>query len=63
MAAFGEMALLTVSTRSATTTAVSSADLFVLEVHDFLRLLDRQLGVKKVVEEVADKRRITCLKT
>jgi len=53
---FGEMALLSRGPRTATVTALSSTDLLVLEVDDFLRLLDRLPAVKKQVEGIAASR-------
>lgn len=54
---FGEMALLARDRRSATVTAFSSCDLLVLDVDDFLRLLDRLPTFKAQVEAVAQARR------
>ncbi len=54
---FGEMALLSREPRTATVTAVSSADLLVLEVDDFLRLLDKLPAFKEHIQEVAKERR------
>jgi voltage-gated potassium channel len=53
---FGEMALLSREPRSATVTAVTAADLLVLEAHDFLRLVDRLPDVGTTVEAVARER-------
>lgn len=54
---FGEMALLSRGPRTATVTAISSTDLLVLEVDDFLKLLDRLPAVREQVEAIAEKRR------
>lgn len=54
---FGEMALLSRQPRTATVTATKSTDLLVLDVNDFLRLLDRLPAIKARVEAVADFRR------
>lgn len=54
---FGEMALLTREPRSATVTALASTDLLVLDVDDFLKLLDRLPTFKEQVEEIARERR------
>ncbi len=59
---FGEMALLTREPRTATVTALSSTDLLVLDVDDFLRLLDRLPEFKSQIEEIADERRKEVLK-
>lgn len=53
---FGEMALLSKEPRTATVTAETSADLLVLEVDDFLRLLDRLPAFKEHIEQVAIER-------
>jgi voltage-gated potassium channel len=54
---FGEMALLSKEPRTATVTAESSADLLILEVDDFLRLLDGLPAFKEHIQEVARERR------
>jgi voltage-gated potassium channel len=53
---FGEMALLSRGPRTATVTALRSTDLLVLEVDDFLKLLDRLPAVREQVEAVASER-------
>lgn len=53
---FGEMALLSRGARTATVTAISSTDLLVLEVDDFLRLLDRLPTVRQQIEGIAERR-------
>ena len=55
---FGEVALLSRGPRTATVTALSSTDLLVLDVDDFLQLLDRFPAVKQKVVNVADERRL-----
>lgn len=55
---FGEVALLSRGPRTATVTALSSADLLVLDVDDFLQLLNRFPAVKQKVVNVADERRL-----
>jgi voltage-gated potassium channel len=55
---FGEVALLSRGARTATVTALSSTDLLVLDVDDFLRLLDRFPTVKQRVESVAAERQL-----
>ena len=54
---FGEMALLSRDPRTATVTALSSTDLFVLEVDDFVRLLERLPSFKSQIEAIAKERR------
>lgn len=54
---FGEMALLSRNPRTATVTATTSTDLLVMDVNDFLRLLDRFPAIKAHIENVADRRR------
>lgn len=54
---FGEMALLSRTARTATVTAVSSIDVLVLEVDDFVRLLDRMPSFKTQIEAIAIERR------
>jgi len=54
---FGEMALLSRDPRTATVIAKSSTDLLVLDVDDFLRLLDRLPTFKSQIESVAKERR------
>lgn len=54
---FGEMALLSRHPRTATVSATRSTDLLVMEVNDFLRLLDRFPGIKAHIESVAARRR------
>ncbi|MCH9806290.1 MAG: cyclic nucleotide-binding domain-containing protein [Alphaproteobacteria bacterium] len=54
---FGEMALLSREPRTATVTAVSSADLLVLDVDDFMRLVDRLPQFKSQIEEIARERK------
>ena len=54
---FGEVALLSRGTRTATVTALSSTDLLILDVDHFLRLLDRFPTMKQQVEAVAIERR------
>lgn len=55
---FGEVALLSRRVRTATVTALSTTDLLVLDVDDFLRLLDRLPAVKQQIEAIADERRL-----
>jgi voltage-gated potassium channel len=55
---FGEVALISRSVRTATVTALTSTDLLVLDVDDFLRLLDRFPAVKQQVEAVAEERHL-----
>lgn len=54
---FGEMALLSREPRSATVTALASTDLLVLDVDDFLQLLDRLPTFKEQIELIAQERR------
>ncbi|MEO1280517.1 MAG: cyclic nucleotide-gated ion channel [Pseudomonadota bacterium] len=53
---FGEMALLTRAPRIATVTAATSTDLLVLDVEDFLRLVERLPTFKQQIETVAKDR-------
>ncbi|MGI9476371.1 MAG: cyclic nucleotide-binding domain-containing protein [Hyphomicrobiaceae bacterium] len=55
---FGEVALLTRGARTATVQALTSTDLLVLEVDDFLKLLDRFPEVRQQVEAVAEERQL-----
>ena len=50
---FGEMALLSREPRSATVTAVRATDLLVLDVDDFLDLLDRLPDIGAKVQDVS----------
>jgi voltage-gated potassium channel len=53
---FGEMALLSREPRTATVTAVRATDLLVLDVDDFLHLLDRLPDVRAKVQLVSQQR-------
>ena len=53
---FGEIALLTDSPRTATVTAVSSAQLLVLRVSDFRRILEVHADLRETISRVAEER-------
>ena len=54
---FGEMALLSREPRSATVTAVRATDLLILDVDDFLRLLDHEPDIRAKIQVVSEQRR------
>jgi voltage-gated potassium channel len=56
---FGEMALLSREPRSATVTAVRATDLLVLDVDDFLDLLERLPDIRAKVQDVSQQRMAT----
>jgi voltage-gated potassium channel len=56
---FGEMALLSREPRSATVTAVRATDLLVLDVDDFLDLLERLPDIRAKVQDISQQRMAT----
>jgi voltage-gated potassium channel len=54
---FGEMALLSREPRSATVTAVRATDLLILDVDDFLHLLDHVPDIRAKIQVVSEQRR------
>jgi voltage-gated potassium channel len=54
---FGEMALLSREPRSATVTAVRATDLLILDVDDFLHLLDHVPDIRAKIQLVSEQRR------